>query len=317
MMTLFANVGGNLKAWVGRLVILSGLCLALGLLVGCEDVQLNWEVQQPKPRPAGPPVGRTAAQIPPQSNGGSTQGKSSTELQSAAPPLVCLYQLVLLSEPGPAQAPAGIKHIRLNNARARDVANVLMMCYVPSGPSGTDQRYTLVYPTPFEQELAAKASTLLDVPGKVSEPATDTSASNIWHYCVSEEFALLNQPHSTPSQAKRVAGLFLRITASAETARTQRWMATMIAGDILSNHTYDYPAADRAFEQAQSIAEPGSYEQLAAMYARSRAYVQDGNLADAKQICEAVIGQFGALRECEAYERVRDILKTCDKSTRR
>jgi len=109
----------------------------------------------------------------------------------------------------------------------------------------------------------------------------------------------------------------LHVTASAELSRTQRWIAAMLAGELLANRAYDYAAADRAYEQAQSLAEPGSYEQMSALYAKSRAYLQDGKREPARRACETIVGQFTALRGCEVFERARESLASWDKNKKR
>lgn len=316
MLPGWRGLGGRLPGRrEARVVRSAGLVLLAGLLgaAGCEDVQLNWEREQPQRRPTDSLAGRAEGvdgaasggpHASPTADTGSSRGR-----QDSAMPLVNLYQLVLLSEPGPAEAPAGFRHVRLGQARAKDVAQVVMAGYIPSGPSGTDDRYTLVYPTALEQGLAARAATLLDV------QAGDEA--NIWHATMADALVVLREPGAPASGLRAVAERCMQALPASELSALQKWMAAMLAGEVYSQRIYDFAAADRVYARAYDYAEPGSYEQLAAMYARGRAYLQDGRYDLARHTCETIIGHCGAYRDCEVYARVRDLYTSCERRTRR
>lgn len=298
---------------------------------GCNDIAL-WEPQpQQQPRPAGRPAGRvveqssrapdapgaapaeaTPAAAPPSAATASPQAAPASAAPTASRSPVHIYQLVLFSEAAPAEAPPGMKHVRLSQARARDVAGALKVLYLPSGPSGTDHRYTLVYPTPLEQDLAAEAAKQLDVALLVNVPEDDQSAE-VWRWGVAEAFKVLSDAPIPPHRVRRIAESLARSSASAQLPRLERWAAGMLAGELLAHRLYDYAAAQAIYQQLEVVPEPGSYEQMALVYARGRALQQDGRRDQARVAYEHVIGQFTALRGSEVFERARDSLAQWDR----
>jgi hypothetical protein len=316
-----------------RLCITCVACLLLLLATGCSDVSPGWgnDTQQPEPRPAGPPAGRLIAQSSDEADGSTAQTADAAPAppqkpdaprpsQSAAQPApsrspVQVYQLVLLSEAGPAEAPSGLKHVRLMQARARDVANVLKILYLPSGPTGTDHRYTLVYPTALEHRLADEAARLLDVQTDEEEagaPPGDTSAE-WWRWGVSQTFRVLDDMSIAEDRVRLIAGTLATAATSAQLSTLQRWAAGMLAGELLAHRVYDYAGADSVYRLIEAIAEPGSYEQMALLYARGRAFQQDGRRAQARPAFETIVGQFSAMRGSEVFERARETLASWDR----
>lgn len=228
-----------------------------------------------------------------------------------------IYQLILLSEAGPVEAPSRLKHIRLSQARARDVANALQVLYLPSGPTGTDHRYTLVYPTALEQQLAGEAARVLDVriggeDGAGEFPPGDT-ADDWWQWGVTESCRMLEDVSVPPKRVRRVADTLATAATSGRLSRFQRWAAGMLAGDLLAHRVYDYAAADSVYQQTEALAEPGSYEQMALLYARGRACQQDGRRDEARRMFESVIGQFSGMRNSEVFQRARATLAEWDR----
>jgi len=292
----------------------------LVLAMGCGDVEFNWGTQPIKPRPAGPPAGRTVGESPPAGQGGdgATAKASPPHAQAPAAPRsvspgqpshtrLQLYQLVLLSQPGPAKGPPRLRHVRLKNARARDVARVLDILYLPSGPSGTDHRYTLVYPTALELDLAGDAAVQLDVAAAGEQPPS-SEPGTLWSWGLAQAFQILDDP-AVPGERVRRAVDSLRVAASSNTlGRLQRWAACMVAGELLAHRLYDYAAADAVYEEAERHAEPGSYEQMASLYGRSRGLLQDGRRDRARKVLETVLSQFSAFRGSEVFERARETL---------
>lgn len=297
------------------------LGILFGAVVGCEDVSFNWGPEaQATPRPAGRPAGRVVtqseagapapaaqtAQASPRTSEVPTAHPSGGQASPQRSPLH-VYQLVLFSEAGPAEAPPGIKHIRLQNARARDVANVLSLLYLPSGPSGTDHRFTLVYPTAQENELATEAARQLDIGIAAEAPAGDT-AGDRWRWGVARAFAILDDLSIPQDRVRPIAASLATSAASSQLSRLQRWGAGMLAGELFTNRLYDYAAAAEAYRQADGAVEPGSYEQMALMYAKARALQQDGKRDQARSVLETLLGQFSNFRGAEVFERTRESL---------
>lgn len=298
------------------------LCLA-GMFAGCEDVQVNWGLEQgPKPKPVPTPAGRLVQQSTTSPSANAAQPKpvappAGQQAQAAAPlpaphQVMNVYQVVLLSGPGPAEAPPGIKHVRLQRSRARDNAKILSRLYLPSGPSGTDDRYTLVYPTPLESDLAAEAALLLDVPKAQGDPPAG-GASAVWAWAIGEAFNVFDEAGIPDDRVQRLANQLVHVMPSADLSRNQQWIAGMLAGELLAHRVYDYAAAHAVYRQVESIAQPGSYEQMAGTYARGRALLQDGRREQARQCFETVLGQFSMLRGSEVFERARGTLAQWDR----
>jgi hypothetical protein len=223
-----------------------------------------------------------------------------------------VYQLVLLSEAGPAEAPPGLKHVRLLRTRARDAANVLKVLYLPSGPSGTDHRYTLVYPTPLEHDLAAEAARALDVGTAADAPASQ-GAGDIWRWGMAEAFKVLDDAPIPPHRVRHIADALAGTCGSAQLTAWQRWAAGMLAGELRAHRLYDYAAAQALYQQLEASTEPGSYEQMALLYARGRGFQQDGRRDQARQAYETVLGQFSTMRGTEVFERARLTLSQWDR----
>ncbi len=296
--------------------VFCGICS----LAGCEDVEPNWTLGQTaaQPRPAARPAGRLVQQS---TTAPATDTSRSPAVKPAEPPpappqlapgVMNVYQLVLFSGPAPAEAPAGIRHVRLQHARARHLAGVLGKLYVPSGPSGTDDRYTLVFPTPMENELAADAATILDVPAPSGEPPTAPGAP-LWAWAMGEACTVLEAPGVDEPRMRRLADQLARVMLSSELSHAQQWMAAMLAGELLAHRLYDFTGADAAYRAAETAARPGGYEQMAAMYGRGRSFAQDGRREQARRCFEAVLGQFSALRSTEIFERTREMLAQWDR----
>ncbi|MBI4581850.1 MAG: hypothetical protein HY718_19290 [Planctomycetes bacterium] len=308
------------------IVAATGLVLLLCWGGGCEDVALNWGMDPgPKPRPVGRPVGRV---VQPSATGpadGGSQGRAKPGQRDGGDPArptggavdpprpaLSLYQVVLLSQAAPAEAPPGLRHVRLQHARAREVGCLLALVYLPSGPSGTDDRYTLVYPTSLEHDLAAEAAELLDVPKPHGGPPAG-SMIEVWRWAMGEASDVIDSPGQPEQRLRQLADALMRVIPSAELPRQQRWMAGMVAGELLARRLYDYAGADAVYRQLRETVEPGSYEQMAVVYARGRALVQDGRREQARQCFESVIGQFSPLRGSELFERSRETLAQWDR----
>lgn len=312
--------------------------LVLVLILGCDDVRPGWAgaSRQPSPRPAGPPAGRLATPPADSSRRGEAgQTAPASPRQTAVPAPAApssigsaartmpdrspiqIYQLILLSEAGPAEAASRLKHVRLSHARARDVANALQVLYLPSGPIGTDHRYTLVYPTALEHELAAQAAQILDVPigdeHGAAEFPPDATAEDWWRWGVTGACRIFDDRSIPPERVRRVADTLATAASSSRLSRFQRWAAGMLAGNLLAHRIYDYAAADSVYQQIEAIAGPGSYEQMALLYARGRACQEDGRRDPARRMFESIVGQFSAMRHSEVFERARATLAEWDR----
>jgi hypothetical protein len=223
-----------------------------------------------------------------------------------------LFQVVLFSQAAPAEAPANIRHVRLQQARARDVAGVLSLLILPTGPSGTDNRYTLVYPSRLEQDAAAQAAVLFDVPAaSTTAPADDMAAT--WQWGIAEFFRIAEEPGAAPERIRPLAERLNAAASSARLSTVQRWAAAMLAGELFAHRLYDFVTAADAFVRAEAAAEPGTYQQMAVLYARGRALQQDGKRGPARAIFETILAQFGAMRNSEVFERTRETLAEWDR----
>ncbi len=276
------------------------------LLCGCEGVEFNWPDLQARPvRPAGKPAApsRTVA-------AGTGQPRPGEVPPAKEPqPTSTYYQLVLLSTPAPADAPPGMTHIRLQHASARSAGELLSILYVPSGPTGTSDRYTLIYPVQLELAAAAKAARALDVVA-VTESTTSMPAAASDPFAVGVGVLYGTKPGGSPDKQRLRSAVtaLQRAGGGADQSAWRRWAANMIAGAALADRLYDYAGADREFAAAEMNTEPGSLEQMTTLYMRARALVQDGKPDAARELLTRVVGLFDRMRSTEAFDRSHKLL---------
>lgn len=292
--------------WLGGAVGLAMLCIS----GGCEDVALNLGTpprQTPKPAPAAlRPATRPENAAPPR----NTAVTPPPPAVAPEPPVeVSFQQVILLSEAAPADAPPGTRYVRLSSGGAREVACVLSWLYLPCGPAGTDTRYCLVYPTAREADMAARRAAEIDVASIVdARVETPTSSEVNFGRAVGLLYGADPARPADRERLKAASSLLDLVHADAALPRWTRWAAAIIAGTLAMEQTYDFEAAGRFLAAAENLAEPGSYEQMAAWYAQARAHVQDGRPAAARAILGRILSQCGAFRETEVFERSRRML---------
>ena len=270
---------------------------------GCQDV--DWGMGPAQHGPADRTI--AASQKPPVAPTGTPAGRR-TDPTSTSDELA-FHQLVLFSKPAPAQSPPGLYYVRLKQASARKVGQLLASLYVPSGPSGTRYRYTLVYPSSRESEAAAKWAERLDVPEVVDAGASSPAAlENVFSFAVGLYHGVPKDFVKAVSHLRAAETNLTRCLHAEELSGPVRWGAGMIAGAILADRFYEYDEAESRFLDAQLLTPPGSYEQMAALYARARGHVQNGMKAAARELLVQIVGQFGMFRTSEVFGRAREML---------
>lgn len=294
----------SLMAWSA----LAGCVLLAG---GCDDVSLNLQQQpnrpvRPTPRPitAAPPQ-RTPATRP--------AGAANQQATQPIPTPVVLdpgataeyEQVVLHNGPAPGDPPPGLRYIQLTRAAAGDVGLVLSWLYVPTGPTGTQARYGLVYPTRREADAAAVQAAVLDTPASSagSEATLPTDPVASFRFGVG---LLYDQPPGLPidsRRARRAEAALTRTAADSGVVPTMRWAAAMISGAVATEYLGDPGAAERHFTAAEALAAAGSLEHLTARFGRVSALVQVGRRDQAREQLIRIEATFEPLRGTEVYER--------------
>ncbi len=262
---------------------------------------------------AGKPT-RSIRPAEPRSTGAAPQEAASPAGPSEAPgEPEAFYQLVLISEPTPVNAPPGLRYIRLEHANARDVADLVGILYIPAGPTGTMHRFTLIYPSATEVKTAGAWATGLDVSPRTDGPGpVPDSLDQAFLDAVA---VLYGTPTGHPKEAERLnhaVSVLARVYGAADQLGPRRWAAALIAGAIAADRLYDYEQAETHFLVAGGIAPPGSFEQMTTQYRRALAHIQNGHPDLARDILTQVIANFGMFRRSEVFERARRALGELD-----
>lgn len=217
-----------------------------------------------------------------------------------------LFQLVLLSEPAPGRAPESLRHVRLEHATARSVADLVSILCIPAGPSGTVHRYSLLYPTRVEWDVAAEAAAMLDVPAVDQLPPPPPNGPlEAWRRAIGLIHGTQRGQADTLQRWRTAEAQLAHLYRAEGLSHDQRWAACMIAGSILGDRFYEYDAAEERFAQAAAVAVPGSYAQMAAIHARAQARVHQGDVDGARNLLARVLSEFDALRRTEVFDRAR------------
>jgi len=151
---------------------------------------------------------------------------------------------------------------------------ILSVLYLPTGPSGSDQRFTLIYPTEMGVARGADAARQLDV-GTREKPRARRRRDQ-WRWGMGRAFAwwMKRMRRHRMGGPPRLCWRRASVGESVELAALGRGM---VAGDLFANHLYDYAAAEAAYALAAEAVEPGFTSKWRLMYARARALQQDGH----------------------------------------
>jgi hypothetical protein len=247
-------------------------------------------------------------------NPGATT-KPAQPIKSATPadgsPGARYYQLILVNEAGISPDVPGIKQIRALHVNPRSLGELISRLYLPAGPSGTKERYALIYPSIQECNTAAESVKELDVVATSinagDEQTTITFAQSIGFYFAAQ----ISQADTAawPSVLQQLKHAANETSASA----WRKWAANMAAGAVASERLYDYGAAALLYEQAERVASPGSLEQMNALYQRARSLLQIGDNSGGRRLLTQIVGQFAMFRSSEVFERARQMLADMDR----
>lgn len=269
-----------------------GVLAVLIPLPGCDDVQVNWGEPQRRGRPAPIPLAAPA----------STAPSTIVEHVPVQPPEAPrAYQVVLFSGPAPSEAPPGMRHVRLKAVAADSAGLVLSALCLPSGSIGTARRYTLIYPTPIECDVAARWAERVDL-----APVASAGDSGVTLNAVLAQWYGRDQdPGKRLEQTRAGVDAFLSVLNDPRQPAADRWIAGMVGARLLVERLCEYARAEQVLRTVDTVAAPGSYEQMATLYARGLAMVQDGRFEEGRQLLMQLISQFGAFRETEICGRAR------------
>ena len=302
--------------WGVRGVIAVRLLLALasGGLAGCGDIVLNWPARSDQDR-------RTSAKPAPKPLARPRQVARSDRpaAQPAEPVTVtdepAFYQLVLLSASTPGQAPAGLRYVHLVQGPARGVGEMLSYLVIPTGPAGTQHRYTLLYPTKAEWNGAANRAALLD-----AKPVADGfeqapgSMSEAFRFGLGIVYGTRLHVPDTARRFRAAVRCLTQVLNASDQEADRRWSAGMIAGAILAERLGDYEQAEQCYAAAQAVVPPGSYERMAALYARAGGQIQNGRPDVARKLCDQILAQFPGFRASEIAGRCEKMIDELDRN---
>lgn len=303
-----------MRRWVAIALM---LVMAMGFVAGCDEIEpgVGASRQPRNVRPAPEPI-RTGQARRAQSAPAPAPVPSAAAKPAPGPPPPDatgvdgeFYQVVLTTEAAPADASNGLRYARVQCATARQVGEVLGQLYIPSGPSGGVDRYTLIYALRAEGERAAAHVAEIDV--KPIAPADAAKASGGLACGVAVLHGLQQQP-AERAQWAHVAEVLEKASHSESTA-WNRWACAMLAGSVAADRLSEFDRAAELFRQAQGLSQPGSLEHLTSLYRRARALLQAGQSAAARGELELAISQFGHLRGSEPFERARRLLAERDR----
>jgi hypothetical protein len=251
----------------------------------------------PAPRPAQDPV-------------------KQEEPKPVAPEVeVAFYQLVLLSEKAPAHAPPGMEYLRLQEASAREVGKIVQKLVIPSGPTGTASRYTLVYPSRLELEKAGEWAAYFDVERSGADDGVSEQAEERLRQAVAQIYQaedVTDYRDSADLLEKSLRGLEQSLN-NTSLHNTKRWAAGMLAAHITIHKKYDYQKAANIYDKLKTIITPGSYEQMLTWYAHGQVLISVDQKTRAKNMMANLITQFEQFKKTEVYRRGRQSLRSLEK----
>jgi hypothetical protein len=257
-----------------------------------------------------PPSGTTTAPRPiqPKASPPPPAARASADQDPQPAPDISYYQLTLLSEPSTESSSTGVNLVRLNRGQARSVGEALALLIIPSGPTGTTHRYALLYPTDLEWNLATEWAERLDAPVTEEEPpAMPDNPEGRFAYGLGLLYGTPRHHDKAEQRCRLASQAFTAVAANGSASQPLRWAAAMLDGAIYAERLFDDAEAAARYAQAEALAVPGSYEQMAAIYPQSVALVQEGRRREASRLLARVLSEFSAYRATEAYDRARKL----------
>lgn len=303
MLRLMTSHGPLIASW-----------LILGMVLGaCQAPSEPGRRQaQPIQPAAGSGSGTRAAKPPP-----TTPTEPAATHTSPVADGSSFCQVILVSEPSPAEAPPGLKYIRLQRGTARAVGEALAVLCVPAGASGVQDRYSLLYPTAAECKAAASWSATLDAePLEAATATAPAGGAALLRWGLGLLYTTSRSHQQEADRLRSVAAALERAAADTDAAAPLRWAAAMIAGDIWSERLYIQARAEQQFEAAQELVPRGSLERIATLYARAGAWIQDGRPDDARRLLKEAIIECGAFADSEVCQRVKRTLEEIERKRR-
>lgn len=280
-------------------LLLWAACLGL---CGCQATSPG-PGQQPRPRPIQP-----QASPPPAPAASSASIAANADERPRPASRTPFYQLTLLSEASNESSSTGVNLVRLSRGPARAAGEGLALLIIPSGPTGTIHRYALLYPSELEWKLATEWAERLDapvidneIPERPGAPAGQFDYGLGLFYGTSRHHKESRQRHHLAAQA------FAAVADSPDAATHLRWAASMLEAGIHAERLFDHNRATAGYARAESLAVPGSYEHMVALYLRSCALFHEGRHREAARHLSRVLSEFSVYRYTEAYERARKL----------
>ena len=283
-------------------------CLALS---GCGEIEWLWvEPQSVKNPRSNRPIAPTQKPGPSNKIHQQDLAKQETIAMSAdSNDQATFYQLILHGKPASTRTQPGMKHIHLKHASARDVGELLSILYLPAGPTGTEERYTLIYTTTHEWGASADWASELDILAinDINTPPPE-NVDNAFAYGIGLIYGMPADLHDHLKRFQLARAELLRVLQSTDQPKRQRWAAGMVAGWITANRFCEYEQAEKYYASAEAVTQPGGLEQMVTIYARAGAFIQEGKPDVARKLLHNMIAQFGVFRRTEVYERAAKTL---------
>ncbi len=313
--------------------------LAVAALVGCEDIDWDWELQEwsrsqrpirPSRRRAPDDLGTARSRVrttPPPTEPTTPQAGASTgdapggdrEAATAAAPAApvsrsgrAYHHLYLISESASLKAPPKSKKVRLERARSRSAVDVLHAVYPSIGPSGGEGQRFLVYQHEGMWSAAGEFAPLLDCPERAqAPPAAPSNPLEAFQAGVGLYYRLKQPGQATDFKGFRECVRLMIRAARADNASGQlRWGAALLAGQVAEETLSEFAEARQYFELSKRLALPGSVEEMISVYSVADTYVHEGRRADAVRLARSIVQQFAPHSASVVYERASALSKS-------
>ncbi len=175
--------------------------------------------------------------------------------------------------------------MQLANVPARSAAQLVSQLYQPVGLGGGERQTYLIYQDLDEWRAAQSAVGWIDVPSG--------SASGMGRGVRSLIEVVGAGPMPDREAVNAAHAAFSQVVGDTGADSRTRWAAAMWDGKLSSEQLFDDTAAAASYDMAIKLAQPGSVERLAAMWARAESYQAVGDRDSAKKAYAALADQFG------------------------